>query len=72
LKDMLNTGKIAFVETKNLVRGLDYYDNTVFEVITDEKKSQNCHSYIYQYYSNSDIFSLLNTSIYIIFKPTSF
>lgn len=32
LKDCLEKMKIAFKETKNLVRGLDYYTGTVFEV----------------------------------------
>ncbi|MBL7156666.1 MAG: histidine--tRNA ligase [Candidatus Omnitrophica bacterium] len=32
LKGILSTTKTKFVETKNLVRGLDYYTGTVFEI----------------------------------------
>jgi histidyl-tRNA synthetase len=32
LKDTLKAVKVSFTETKNLVRGLDYYTGTVFEI----------------------------------------
>jgi len=40
LKNYLRTLEIDFVENPNLVRGLDYYTDTVFEFITDEIGAQ--------------------------------
>jgi histidyl-tRNA synthetase len=40
LKKLLQDNAISFVENPNLVRGLDYYNNMVFEWITDELGAQ--------------------------------
>ena len=40
LKQLLAGNGVAFVENPNLVRGLDYYNNMVFEWITDDLGAQ--------------------------------
>jgi len=40
LKQLLRDNDVAFVENPRLVRGLDYYNNMVFEWITDELGAQ--------------------------------
>jgi len=40
LKTLLRANQVAFVENPRLVRGLDYYNNMVFEWITDELGAQ--------------------------------
>lgn len=40
LKQLLHANQVAFVENPRLVRGLDYYNNMVFEWITDELGAQ--------------------------------
>lgn len=39
-KEYLELFNVKFVENKNLVRGLDYYSNTVFEIVTNKLGSQ--------------------------------
>lgn len=41
LKDYLNNAGIKYVENKLLVRGLDYYNRTVFEIKSNNLGSQN-------------------------------
>jgi len=41
VQEWLNKLKIPFTINKNLVRGLDYYNHTVFEVVTDQLGAQN-------------------------------
>jgi histidyl-tRNA synthetase len=41
VKEWLTKLNIPFVINPNLVRGLDYYNQTVFEVVTDQLGSQN-------------------------------
>ncbi|MBN2479443.1 MAG: histidine--tRNA ligase [Parachlamydiales bacterium] len=41
VKDLLEKLSIEYVIDTNLVRGLDYYDDTVFEVVSHELGSQN-------------------------------
>ncbi|MBC54569.1 MAG: histidine--tRNA ligase [Gammaproteobacteria bacterium] len=40
LKQLLRANQVAFVENPRLVRGLDYYNNMVFEWITDDLGAQ--------------------------------
>jgi len=40
LKHLLRANKVDFIENPRLVRGLDYYNNMVFEWITDELGAQ--------------------------------
>ncbi|ALO45876.1 histidine--tRNA ligase [Pseudohongiella spirulinae] len=40
LKSLLRDNKVQFIENANLVRGLDYYNNMVFEWVTDELGAQ--------------------------------
>jgi histidyl-tRNA synthetase len=40
LKDLLTANNVCFTENQRLVRGLDYYNNLVFEWITDALGSQ--------------------------------
>jgi histidyl-tRNA synthetase len=40
LKTLLRANQVQFIENPNLVRGLDYYNNMVFEWITDELGAQ--------------------------------
>ncbi len=40
LKQLLRANQVVFVENPRLVRGLDYYNNMVFEWITDELGAQ--------------------------------
>ena len=40
LKSLLRDNVVQFVENPNLVRGLDYYNNMVFEWVTDELGAQ--------------------------------
>ncbi|MGX7243733.1 histidine--tRNA ligase [Enterococcus quebecensis] len=37
VKEMLNTLKIPFEVDSNMVRGLDYYNHTIFEIMSDSK-----------------------------------
>jgi histidyl-tRNA synthetase len=41
LKNLLNLLKIPYLVDDKLVRGLDYYNYTVFEILTNSKTSQN-------------------------------
>ena len=41
VKNYLDLSNIKYNINKTLVRGLDYYTNTVFEITSNEKKSQN-------------------------------
>ncbi|MBG74090.1 MAG: histidine--tRNA ligase [Chloroflexi bacterium] len=41
VKNYLDLSKIKYTINKSLVRGLDYYTNTVFEITSKENKSQN-------------------------------
>ena len=41
LKEKMEKLNIQFTENRQLVRGLDYYNHSVFEFITKDKKSQN-------------------------------
>ena len=41
LKQTLNNLKISYEENQNLVRGLDYYDHTIFEFVGDTDSRQN-------------------------------
>ncbi len=41
LKEFLISLKVDFTENFKLVRGLDYYNHSVFEFVSKEKKSQN-------------------------------
>lgn len=41
LKQLLDTGGVAYTVNPRLVRGLDYYSRTVFEWVTDALGSQN-------------------------------
>lgn len=41
LRNLLEKLNIKYEVTDRLVRGLDYYDNTVFEIVTDDVKAQN-------------------------------
>lgn len=40
LKSLLRANDVHFIENANLVRGLDYYNNMVFEWVTDELGAQ--------------------------------
>ena len=41
LKELLVKLKVRFIENSKLVRGLDYYNHSVFEFISKEEKAQN-------------------------------
>lgn len=41
LKESLVKLKVSFIENSKLVRGLDYYNHSVFEFISKEEKAQN-------------------------------